>query len=96
MGSQGTDVIMSEKAMNRLPLSLECKNTKSFPSLAALRQAQKEAYGKLDPKRFSEEFLKGAVCWKPFGKGYDETIIYMNLNEFLKLWKGWTEHHHEQ
>ena len=76
MGSSGEDVLLSERAFAILPLSIECKNTKSFPSLAALRQARANSPSEATP----------AACWKPPGKSYDETIIYFTLSEFLDLW----------
>ena len=103
MGSSGEDIMMSNAAYDLLPLALEVKNTKTFPSLAALRQAKEHAKNiKIPPRHegepgwedyitYSPDYIKGAVCWKPPGKGYDETIIYFNLREFLRLWKGWTE-----
>ena len=75
MGSSGEDIMMSDRARKTLPLSIECKNTKSFPSLAALRQSDHNS-GEHTP----------AACWKPHGKSYEDTIIYMTLNEFLELW----------
>jgi len=35
MGSAGVDTMMSDRALKELPLSIECKNTKKFPSLSA-------------------------------------------------------------
>jgi hypothetical protein len=76
MGSAGEDLLMSPLARKKLPLSLECKSTKSFPSLAALEQARYNAKGNTP-----------AVIWKPPGKSEDESIIYFNIHEFMKLWK---------
>lgn len=72
MGSQGRDIMMSDLAFSKLPNSFECKNTKSFPSLAALEQS----------KENSGDYL-ASVCWKPPGKGYEKTIIYMYLEDYL-------------
>lgn len=77
MGSSGVDIMMSEKALAMVPVSIECKNTKKFPSLAALEQSEANSYEGTVP----------AACWKPPGKGYDSTIIYMKLDDFLDLWK---------
>ena len=74
MGAGGEDILLSDAAFAILPLSLECKNTQSFPSLAALKQAKENA---------PEGALPG-VCWKPPGKRYEETIIYFNLIEYLE------------
>lgn len=74
MGSGGTDIMMSKAAHSKLALSLECKNSKKFPSVSALEQARYNSRPVDTP----------AACWKPPGKGYDETIIYFNLNEFLE------------
>lgn len=68
--------MMSPAARKKFPFSIECKNTKTFPSLAALRQAEHNSKG-----------YNPAVCWKPPGKGFDDTIIYMKLDSFLKLWR---------
>jgi hypothetical protein len=76
MGSSGVDIMMSEKALKALPISIECKNTKTFPSLGALNQAKENAlFG-----------TAAAVCWKPPGKNPKETLIYFNLNNFLEWW----------
>jgi hypothetical protein len=77
MGSSGEDLLMSDRARKELPLSFECKNTKKFPSLAALDQAKENAR---DHQR--------CAVWKPPGKGMEDAIIYFNLREFLELWKG--------
>ena len=77
MGSSGVDLMMSERALAMLPVSIECKNTKTFPSLAALRQSENNSYEGTVP----------AACWKPPGMGYDSTIIYLKLEDFLDLWK---------
>ncbi len=76
MGSGGEDIMMSKRARDVLPLSIECKNTKSFPSLAALRQSE-----------HNSKDHAPAACWKPPRKSYEDTIIYMTLNEFLELWR---------
>jgi hypothetical protein len=76
MGSAGVDIMMSEQALKALPMSIECKNTKTFPGLKALAQSKENAlFG-----------TAAAVCWKPPGKGPNETIIYFNLNNFLEWW----------
>ena len=76
MGSPGVDIMMSEKAIKCLPLSIECKNTKTFPSLGALEQSKENAlFGTV-----------AAVCWKPPGKGPSKTIIYFDLDTFLAWW----------
>jgi hypothetical protein len=77
MGSSGVDIMMSEKALAMLPVSIECKNTKKFPSLSALEQSENNCYDATVP----------AASWKPPGKGYDDTIIYMKLSDFLDLWE---------
>jgi hypothetical protein len=76
MGSQGTDCHMSPKARANFPFSIECKNTKLFPSLAALIQSKANT-------------VKGTlpgVVWKPPGKGMDQSIIYFNFEEFTEFW----------
>lgn len=76
MGSGGEDLMLSKKAREKLPFDIECKNTKAFPSLAALKQA----------KDRGSDLLPAAI-WKPFGKGMEESIIYFNLRDFLVVWK---------
>jgi hypothetical protein len=76
MGSQGTDCHMSPKARLHFPFSIECKNTKLFPSIAALAQSKANV-------------VKGTlpgVVWKPPGKGMDQSIIYFNFQEFAEFW----------
>ena len=75
MGSPGRDILMSDKAFEELPVTIECKNTKKFPSIAALEQSEYN----------TEKDTIPAVVWKPFGKGMSESIIYMNFEKFL-LW----------
>ena len=81
LGSPGEDLMMSDRARKVLPLSFECKNTKKFPSLAALDQARENARGH-----------QSCVTWKPPGKSMEDTIIYFNLREFLELWRGRNDH----
>lgn len=71
--SFGVDIMMSPLAKELLPVSLECKNTRLFPSLNALRQSQANKY----------DNTIAAVVWKPPGKGFEESIIYFNFNEFI-------------
>ena len=73
MGSSGRDIMMSDLAFSKLPVAIECKNTKEFPSIAALEQSKANA----------DSYL-AAVCWKPPGKGYEKTIIYMYLEDYLE------------
>jgi hypothetical protein len=75
MGSPGADIMLSAAALRLLPLSIECKNTKSQPSLAALAQATLNAKNGQTP----------LVVWKPPGKGYENSIVYLNLQSFLSL-----------
>jgi len=75
MGSAGEDIMMSARARELLPLTIECKNTKAFPSLAALRQCDYNCPDHLTP----------AVCWHAPGSRYDETLIYFRLSDFLAL-----------
>lgn len=79
MGSPGEDVMLSPAARAKLPVSIEVKNTKSFPSIAALKQSETHVK--------SGSYIIPGVVWKPFGKGMDESIIYFNLNDFLNWHK---------
>ncbi len=74
MGSGGEDIMLSDHARSWVPFSFECKNTRSFPSVAALRQA------KANSKRRGLPI----VCWKPPGKGKEDVIAYFNLQELLE------------
>jgi len=85
MGSPGPDIMLSKAALTKLPLDVECKNTKTFPSLTALRQVQDRNKDNLPVE--SKDWITSCVVWKPPGKGMDESIIYFNLEEFLELWK---------
>lgn len=75
MGAQGVDIMMSPKAMDVFPFSIECKCTKNHPSLQGLLQAQHNAY----------DGTIGVVIWKPFRARRDQSLIYMNFQEFLKM-----------
>ena len=74
MGSGGVDIMMSPLAQKEFPVSIESKNTKAFPGLKALEQAQYNKY----------KDTLAAVVWKPFGKGYEDSIIYMNFVQFVE------------
>lgn len=80
MGSGGEDVMMSKDAKSKFPLSIECKNTKRFPSSAGLDQAVGNAKG-----------MHGCVVWKPHRKGLEDSIIYFNFHDFLDLWKEYND-----
>lgn len=77
MGSGGVDVMLSPKARSAFPFSLECKNTKKFPSTKALFQA----YDNEKPGTIA------CVMWKPPGKPASESIVYFNFEDFAKFWK---------
>jgi hypothetical protein len=77
MGSAGIDIMMSPKARRDFPFSIECKNTKTFPSLGALRQSQDN----------NKPGTLSAVVWKPPRKNETESIIYFDLGEFVEFWK---------
>jgi len=77
MGSPGADIMLSAIALSMLPCSIESKNTKSFPSLGALEQAKYNAKPGQTP----------VVVWKPPGKGYEKSLVYLNLEDFLSLIK---------
>ena len=76
MGSAGSDIILSKAALDKIPLDIECKNTKIFPSLAALDQSK---------SRGSKHYP--AAVWKPPRKGMEDSIIYFRLEDFLNLIK---------
>ena len=77
MGSSGVDIMMSPKARDEFPFSIECKNWKAFPSLPALEQS--------DHNKYADTLA--SVVWKPKGKGMSESIIYFNFEEFSAYWK---------
>lgn len=77
MGSGGTDLMLSPRARQDFPFSVECKNTKKFPSVSALNQSYaNHRIGTLP-----------CVVWKPFGKSTSESIIYFNFEDFSRFWK---------
>ena len=77
MGSGGTDLMLSPKAQRAVGISFEAKNTRKSPSVGELKQSKANAYPGSLP----------AVAWKPFGKGYDDTLVMFNLEEFLHYWR---------
>jgi len=76
LGSGGEDLMLSNRARKILPVSWECKAWKEFPNLAALRQAESNARG-----------YTPVVCWKPHRARYEDSIVYLKLNDFLELIK---------
>jgi hypothetical protein len=77
MGSSGDDVLLSPAARKVFPFSIEAKNTKTFPSLAALRQS-----------KFNEkQNTLACVIWKPPGKALEESLIYFNFKDFTEFWE---------
>lgn len=77
MGGAGVDIMLSPKARKLVPLSIECKNTKSTPSIAQVKQATANMY---------EETLP-VVAWKPFGKQYKDTLVMCKLEDLLEWLK---------
>jgi hypothetical protein len=77
MGSAGVDLMMSPRARKDFPFSIECKNTKKFPSIGALNQSYAN----------SNKGTLPCVVWKPFGKGVSESIIYFRFEDFATTWK---------
>lgn len=75
MGAAGVDIILSPKAKRALPLSWECKAMRQRPALAAIEQARANAYENTFP----------IVCWKPHGAVRTESVVMMNLLDFLNL-----------
>ena len=75
MGSGGADLMMSSSAQKEFPVTLECKNWKTKPGPEAVEQAKHNAY----------KGTVGAVAWKPPRKGFDKTLIMMELTDFLQL-----------
>lgn len=76
MGSGGRDIMLSDRALKELPVSFEAKNTKVFPGLDALEQSAYNAGSYLP-----------VVAWKPPGKGMGKTLVYMDLDAFLRFVK---------
>lgn len=74
MGSAGSDIIMSPLANRLLPISIECKNWKSFPSFSALDQSAANSKGDLP-----------IAVWKPPRKPMDKSIYYMYEDDFYRL-----------
>lgn len=83
MGSGGVDLMMSPRARSVLPVSIECKNQKVFPSLAALKQSE--------ANKFPDTYA--AACWHPPGAPYDDSIIYMTAKDFFVMLNDINERH---
>ena len=77
MGSAGIDLMMSPKAKKDYPFSIECKNTKTFPSWSGLEQAQANA----------KPGTIGVMVWKAPRRSLMKQMICMDHEEFAKLWK---------
>lgn len=81
MGEKGIDIMLSPHAQVCYPFSIEAKNTKTFPSLSALKQSKANKYNGSLP----------GVVWHPPGKSMCDSIIYFNFKEFTSFWE---EDHH--
>lgn len=77
MGAFGVDIILSPKAKRALPISWECKSTKQKPVLGDMMQARANTYENTYP----------AICWKPHGARRADSMVMMNLIDFLNLVK---------
>ena len=75
MGKSGVDLQFSPKARKLIPLSIEAKSTKKHPTQKDFKQAQNNVKPNTIP----------ALCWKPHGALRKDTMIAMNLTEFLEL-----------
>lgn len=75
MGKFGVDITLSSEGRYRFPISVEAKNTKSKPGLEALRQSSCNKY----------EGTKPVVVWHPPRASYDDSIVFINLLDFLDV-----------
>jgi len=77
MGSAGVDCMMSPRARREVRISVECKNTKTFPSISALSQSDANKY----------DSTIAAVVWKPPRQPFSKSIIYFDLETFMQWLK---------
>lgn len=77
MGQPGVDVKLSKSAQEKFPCAVECKNTKSFPGLAALRQAKENC----------KEGLIPVVFYHCSRSSLDETIVFLYATDYINLFK---------
>ena len=75
VSAPGEDLFFSPAARRKLPIAVEAKATKIFPSTGALEQSRANAKG-----------YTPCVVWKPPRKGSSKSLIYFDLKEFLDLW----------
>ena len=75
MGAQGVDIKLSPLVREYLPVSIEAKATKKHPSQGDMRQARSNTY----------VGTYAAVAWKPHGAKREDTMIAMNLRDFLVM-----------
>jgi hypothetical protein len=71
MGAGGVDIKLSTKARAHIPLSIECKNTKTRPTLKDIAQARKNMYPNTLP----------IVVWKPHKSRFDHCIVLCRWDE---------------
>jgi len=77
MGSSGVDIMMSPRARRDFPFSIESKNWKKFPGLAALEQARNNTILGTIP----------CLVWKPFRASEEDTVIVMKLTDLAEAWR---------
>ena len=75
-GAVGVDIMMSPKARNKLPLSIECKHTRKHPSY----QEYKQSLANTKPDTIP------AIVWQPHGRKEIDSMITMKFTEFVELW----------
>jgi hypothetical protein len=75
MGAQGVDLLMSPLARERLPLSIECKNTTKAPTSKDIEQSEHNAYKGTWP----------VVVWHPRGKDYKDSLVMMKFETLVKM-----------
>ena len=76
MGCGGVDIILSPKAQKLFPFSIECKNTKAFPGLRTLKQAEANCY----------EGTLPCFVWHPHGYKMEGSVISFRCRDFVKFW----------
>lgn len=61
-----------------IPWTIECKNTKTFNWKSASEQVKREAMG----------YQKEAIVWHPPNRPMDQSIVILNINDFITLLEG--------
>lgn len=77
MGAGGIDIKLSPVARAKFPISIECKNTKTNPTMSELRQAEYNKYPMTIP----------VVAWHPPRVEYVDSLVILRFEDLIKLVK---------